>query len=158
MTVVELRNRLEALLNREVIYGIFFESVKAFEEYLIDFNKIRLEEGENVFGNEIGRYSRATELEYLFGEGPKPILPKIEGEPYNFQWTGGVFDGMKIEIFGDLAEFTSSDSKAPELEQKYGKIFGIQPQDYQEALKEKLFPDFINRFRIRLGYEPVRIQ
>lgn len=155
MTVAQLRKRLEPLTNRDVVYGIFFESVRAFEEYLIDFNKIRLEEGENVQGQIVGTYSRATELEALFGEGPRPIQPKVEGEPYNFQWTGGLFDGMKIEVFGDRAEFTSTDAKTNELRNKYGDIFGIQPQDYQEALRDKLIPDFINRFRKALGYATI---
>lgn len=155
MTVAQLRKRLEPLVNRDVVYGIFFESVRAFEEYLIDFNKIRLEDGEDVFGNITGTYSRATELEALFGEGPRPIKPKVEGEPYNFQWTGGLFDGMKIEVFGDRAEYDSTDPKTQELLQKYGQILGIQEQDLAEAIRDKLYPDFINRFRKRLGYATI---
>lgn len=150
-TVLELRERLLPLKNRETVYGIFFESVAAFQAYLIDFNQIRLEEGEDVFGNLVGTYSRATELEYLFGEGPKPIKPKVEGEPYNFQWTGGLFGGMKIDIFSDRAEFTSTDGKTPELLEKYGQILGLQPEDLEEAIRERLFPDFMERLRGLLG-------
>lgn len=154
-TVVQLRDRLLPLRNREVVYGIFFESVEAFQAYLVDLNQIRLEDGENVFGNVVGTYSRATELEYLFGEGPKPIQPKIEGEPYNFQWTGGLFGGMKIDIFSDRAEFTSTDPNTEELISKYGQILGLQPEDMEEALREKLFPDFIKRLRRFIGYETI---
>ncbi|BFP39494.1 hypothetical protein FGF1_03390 [Flavobacteriaceae bacterium GF1] len=154
-TVLQLRQRLAPLVNKEVVYGIFFESVKAFEAYLIDLNQIRLEDGEDVFGNLTGTYSKSTELESLFGEGPRPIRPKVEGEPYNFQWTGGLFDGMRIDIFSDSAEFDSTDPKTGELKRKYGQILGLQERDLEEAIRERLFPDFIKRFRQRLGYAAI---
>lgn len=151
-TVVQLRQRLELLRNRDYIYGIFFEVVKRFEAYLVDFNQIRLEEGQDIFGNVFGRYSRTSELEYLFGN-PKPVKPKIAGQPYNFQWTGGLFQGMKIEIFSDRAEFTSTDSKTPELVAKYKDMFGLQKEDFEEALQNKLFPEFMILLRKQLGYD-----
>lgn len=150
-TAVQLRTRLEPLRDRDTVYGLFFDVVKSFEAYLIDLNQIRLEEGHDVFGDLTGRYKRSTELESLFGDGPRPIRPKTEGEPYNFQWTGGLFDGMFIEIFGDRAEFTSRDSKTPELVAKYGDIFGLQGQDLEEALREKLYPGFMQLIRNQLG-------
>jgi len=150
-TAVQLRARLEPLRDRETVYGLFLDVVKSFEAYLIDLNQIRLEEGQDIFGDLIGRYSRATELESLFGEGPRPIQPKREGEPYNFQWTGGLFDGMYIDIFPDRAQFTSRDSKTPELIAKYGDMFGLQPQDLEESLREKLYPGFMKLIRNQLG-------
>ncbi len=150
-TVIQLRNYLEPLKDKDTVYGLFFEVVKSFEAYLIDLNQIRLEEGQDVSGKLVGRYSRATEIESLFGEGPRPIQPKREGEPYNFQWTGGLFDGMTIDIFPDMALFTSKDSKTPELIAKYGDIFGLQPQDLNEALRDKLYPGFMKLIRNQLG-------
>lgn len=150
-TAVQLRARLEPLNDRDTVYGLFFEVVRSFEAYLIDLNQIRLDEGQDIFGDIIGTYSRATELESLFGDGPRPIEPKTEGTPYNFQWTGGLFDGMTIDIFPDRAEFTSKDSKTPELVAKYGDMFGLQPQDLDEALRDKLYPGFMKLIRNQLG-------
>lgn len=149
-TVLSLKKRLETLNNREKVYGLFFGVVKRFEAYLIDLNLIRLEEGQDVTGKVTGTYSRATELESLFGAGPRPIKPKIQGQPYNFQWTGGLFDGMKINLFGDRAEFTSTDSKAPELIARYGELFGLQERDLVEALQDRLYPGFMELLRNQL--------
>lgn len=149
-TVLQFRERLAPLANKEKVYELFFEVVKSFESYLIDFNLIRLEEGEDIFGNIVGRYKRSTELEALFGEGPKPIKPKKEGEPYNFQWTGGLFDGMYIEFTKDSFTFTSKDSKTPELKVKYKNIFGLQERDLNEAMRDKLYPGFMKLIRNQL--------
>ena len=149
-TAVQLRARLEPLKDRETVYGLFLDVVKSFEAYLIDLNQIRLEEGQDIFGDEIGRYSRTTELAAKFSQ-IKPIQPKKLGEPYNFQWTGGLFDGMYIDIFPDRAQFTSRDSKTPELIAKYGDMFGLQPQDLEESLREKLYPGFMKLIRNQLG-------
>jgi hypothetical protein len=149
--LITLRDSIEQLFTRETIFEVFLESVKAFEQYLLDFNKLRLSEGEDIRGNIVGRYSRATELEALFGSGPRPIQPKREGEPYNFEWTGGLFGGMRL-VFGDReAIFDSTDSKTRDLVSKYGEILGIQQEDLTEAIRDRLLPDFLRRVKLRLG-------
>lgn len=149
-TVHQFRERLEPLANKEFLYSLFLGVVSGLQEYLLDFNKIRLEVGQDIFGRTIGTYSKATELESLFGQGPRPIKPKVEGQPYNFQWTGGLFDGMYIEFSKDSFTFTSKDQKTPELVAKYGDIFGLQEKDLQEALDNKIYPGFMELIRKQL--------
>lgn len=150
-TVLQLRERLKPLLSRETVYGILFDVIRSFEAYLVDLNLIQLEKGQDIFGREVGTYSRATELESLFGDGPKPRQPKVEGQPYNFEWTGGLFDGFTLEISGDTAIFTSRDSKTPLLKEKYGEIFGLQEGNLIEAIDTKIGPAFLIAFRKRIG-------
>lgn len=142
-TVLELRKNLSPLLSKETVYGLLFDVIRTYEAYLIDLNLLQLEKGEDIFGNVTGTYSRATELESLFGEGPRPIEPKREGEPYNYQWTGGLFDGMRMTISNKVATFSSTDSKAPMLKAKYGELFGLQDDHLLEAIQEKFYPDFM---------------
>ena len=146
-TVLQVRERLGPLLSRETVYGILFDVIRSFEAYLVDLNLIQLEKGEDIFGKVVGTYSKATELESLFGSGPRPRREKREGQPYNFEWTGGLFDGFTLEITGTTATFTSRDSKTPLLQEKYGEIFGLQDENLQEAIREKIGPAFIKNIR-----------
>lgn len=148
--LLELQQRVKTLNDREVIYRVLFEVVKRFERYLVDLNLIQLEAGQDNEGRLIGTYARSTELEALFGDGPRPIMPKVEGEPYNFQWTGGLFDGFRLTVENNTATFTSSDSKTPLLVEKYRDIFGLQPRYLEEAVREKLYPAFAKEIRTRL--------
>ncbi len=150
MNLLRLKNNVSALNSKEAVYGVLFDVIKSFESYLIDLNLIQLEKGINTRGQVIGTYSRATELQALFGEGPRPIEEKKEGDPYNFQWTGGLFDGFRLEIENDVATFYSSDSKAPLLKQKYGDIFGLTEENFEEAVNTKIYPAFAKAFRERL--------
>lgn len=99
-------------------------------------------EGRDIFDKEIGTYSRSTELEYLFGDGPKPRKPKIEGQPYNFEDTGSFFDGFYLDISNGMAEWKSKDSKTPLLVQKYGDIFGLDDVNLKNVIKNILVPGF----------------
>lgn len=150
MNLVQLQRNVQALDDKEVIYGLVFEVIKRFEAYLIDLNLLQLEEGKNPEGRILGTYSRSTELEALFGDGPRPIEPKREGEPYNFQWTGGLFDGMILTVENNTATFYSTDSKTPILLEKYGNIFGLSKEHLQEAVSQKIYPAFAQAFRARL--------
>lgn len=149
-TLLQLQQRIRPLRSKEVVYGVLFEVIKRFEAYLIDFNLIQLEEGRNIRNELLGRYSRATEIESLLGEGPRPIQPKREGEPYNFQWTGGLFDGFTLIIENNTATFTSRDSKTPLLVEKHGDIFGLSPENLAEAIKDRIGPAFVQAIREKL--------
>lgn len=149
-TVLQLRERLKPLLSRETVYGILFDVIRSFEAYLVDLNQKNLEQGADIFGLLLGTYSRATEIESLFGDGPRPIKPKTEGEPYNFQWTGDLFGGMKLVIENNVAYITSDTPYTPELLDKYGEIFGLTDIDLAEAIQTRIGPGFIKSIRSTL--------
>ena len=149
-TIKQIRSRVNPLLNQNELYEVAFEVLRRFEAYLVDFQILQLEQGQDRNQRIVGRYSRATELESLFGSGPKPRQEKKEGEPFNFEWTGGLFDGMILEIRGQTATFTSRDSKTPLLREKYQDIFGLQDRYLQEAIREKIAPAFARVIKNRI--------
>lgn len=146
--LLEFRNNLAKVSDKKVLVEIALDAAYQLRAFLIDLNQIQLEAGRDIDGQRLGTYSRATELESLYGE-VKPILPKREGSPYNFQWTGGLFDGMKIIATGRELIFTSSDSKTPLLVEKYGDIFGLTQEHMEEAV-ERIIPIFIDEICRRL--------
>lgn len=71
-------------------------------------------------GNELGVYSLATELIARF-ESPKPIKPKVEGKPYNLEWSGKWFKAMVAKLENNIEyDIFSSDFKDRELRERYG--------------------------------------
>lgn len=146
--LLDFRKNLAEVSDRKVLIQIMLDAAYQLRALLIDLNQIQLESGKDINGRVLGRYSRATEIESLFGE-IKPIQDKREGEPYNFEWTGGLFDGMKIVARKQSLEFTSSDSKTPLLVAKYGEIFGLTEKHMAEAV-EKIIPLFLEEICKRL--------
>ena len=84
--------------------------------------------GLDAKGKVIGRYSKATEG-YAADPENRPRQPKIAGEPFNFEWTGGLFDELYL-TFDSKDSYTlfSYDAKASFLKDTYGDIF-----DFTEA-------------------------
>lgn len=115
-------------------------AVKLIADDLINLNREdQLFEGIGSDGNIIGVYSRATEemTQGLTGPG----YPKRAGDPFNFYDTGGVFkrftyrfkDDSKIELF-------STDSKVPELLDKYPNMFNLTPENEEKFNYKLLVP------------------
>lgn len=121
--------------------------MKRFQNILLNLQKKRLNEGQNIFGNTIGVYSPATE-EIARQENPRK--PKIAGEPFNFEYTGGFFDGMKAIFSGDEVTFTSSDSKTSLITEKWDNIFGQSDEDLQSFVSKVLYPAYMIQFRSKL--------
>ncbi|MEM7485036.1 MAG: hypothetical protein AAF348_07490 [Bacteroidota bacterium] len=138
-TLLKLSQNLQLLKSRDALERIVFALVREYEEVFIRLNKEQLSQGRDIFNIEIGTYSRATEIESLFGE-VRPIRPKTEGEPYNFEWTGGLFEGMELRINNNVAVFTSTDSKTDILVSKYGDIFGLTDDNLREVVQNTLLP------------------
>ncbi len=147
-TIQKFRQKLRAISDEQLLISLVFEQIERYKGILIDYVQIQLEEGQNPKGQVVGVYKRATELESLFGT-PKPILPKKEGDPFNFQWTGGFFDGMFLKVTKKDAQFGSTD-KAELLESKYGELLGLQIKNFIEAKEDYLVPGLISDIRKRL--------
>lgn len=89
--------------------------------------------GLDAKGKVIGRYSKATEG-YAADPENRPRQPKEAGQPYNFEWTGGLFDEMFLTFdTKDTYTLFSYDAKATFLKDKYGDIF-----DFTEAHNDRI--------------------
>lgn len=100
----------------------------------------QLAKGLGSDGALLGTYSRNTELISIF-ESPKPRRAKVEGQPYNFDWTGSFFDKFDM-MFEDEQSFTlfSRDSKAKMLEETYGELTTLTEQNNKRINEEILRP------------------
>lgn len=112
------------------------------EELVLFLQQEQLNEGENKKGQIIGVYSAYTEI---LTNGRKK-----KGEPFNFQDTGSFFDEMYIKI-QTSPEFSitigSKDSKSKLIEEKYGNVFGLNPENTKVLQNQitQLFIRFLNK-------------
>ena len=102
-----------------------------------------------------GRYS-ATTVQYA--KQNRPLLPKIEGKPYNFVWTGSFFQKMRVKLNNNLNdmsyEIISNDEKAKPgglFELEYGDILTFGDEIAKDVEKLYIAPDFNKEFEKRLS-------
>lgn len=111
----------------------------------------QLAEGIDSKGKVVGRYSINTPS-YIDPTNP-PRQDKEPGQPYNFEWTGGLFDNMYLH-FEDLKSYSlfSEDSKAKFLEKEYGDIFTLTEKNNErinnEILRPLMYDEIIKRLFI----------
>lgn len=142
-SLAQLSQKLRPLRSRSNLYQIVFDLVRRYENVFVNLQKQQLSQGQDIFGNTIGEYSQLTEQ---IAQLENPRKPKIAGEPYNFEWTGNFFDGIRLEVRRDTAIFSSSDSKTPLLVAQYGDIFGLSDENLTEVVSRVLLPAL--QFRI----------
>jgi hypothetical protein len=125
--------------------------IKRRDEVIKILKTEQLAEGIDSKGRVVGRYSPNTK-NYIDPSNP-PRQDKTAGQPYNFEWTGGLFDKMYLH-FEDLNSFSlfSQDSKAQMLEKEYGDIFTLTDKNNerinQEILRPAMYDEIINRLFI----------
>lgn len=111
----------------------------------------QLTKGLDSSGKIVGRYSPATES--YIDSSNEPRQPKTAGMPYNFEWTGGLFDKMYLH-FEDNKSYSlfSRDAKAKMLEEEYGDIFTLTKKNNerinQEILRPAMYDEIIRRLFI----------
>ena len=148
-TIIQLQENTKSLKKRIELEKILFEEVKKFSGLIIDIQQERLSKGKDTEGNILGTYTIATEGYALFGN-IKPVRPKKAGQPYNFEWTGGFFDGMTLAVFKSKAVFRSKGKSTKELLLKHDNLMGLDEEGRQSALEEFLFDAFVNRVRQKM--------
>ena len=139
--IADLKKELPKIL-RDIL-------IKKRDEVIRILKDEQLGEGKDSKGKVIGRYSRNTP-DYINPEDP-PRQDKIPGQPYNFEWTGGLFDKMYLH-FEDLKSYSlfSQDSKAAFLKKEYGDIFTLTKKNNERVNNEILRPEMYNTIIERL--------
>ena len=107
--------------------------------------------GLDAKGKVIGRYSKATEG-YAADPENRPRQPKIAGEPFNFEWTGGLFDELYL-TFDSKDSYTlfSYDAKATFLKDTYGDIFDFTEAHNYRINFEIIAPELDNKLTQKLN-------
>lgn len=143
-TIVQFRRNLRRIANAKYLELALFTEIKRFENLFLRAQKEQLNEGVSYKGKVFGEYSFATEQ---IAKERNTRKPKIAGEPFNFEDTGGFFDGMTLEVFEDRAEFWSTDSKTPLLVTKYKDLFGLDPERFAQIFNRVIYPAFMLELR-----------
>lgn len=138
-SLVQFQKNLQKLDDRKYLNDILFNAIRKTEKIAISLQKQQLSEGRDNQDKVVGTYSRATELESLFGD-VKPRQSKREGDPYNFEWTGDFFDGMELLFSSDEVSFWSKDSKTPLLVEKWENIMGLDDINLYNYIQNALYP------------------
>ena len=101
-------------------------------------------------GKLIGRYSKATEG-YAADPENRPRQPKVAGQPYNFEWTGGTFDELYLTFDSkDTYTLFSYDAKATFLKDTYGDIFDFTEAHNQRINYEIILPELDRKLTQKL--------
>lgn len=121
-----------------------FRFIKSIEKELLDKNKDQiLNESKDIFGNEIGFYSYATEV---ISKGKKK-----KGEPFTGFETGDFFKGFYMQEVSGVLRFGSSDPKTSKILSSEhwlsDELFGLSDEDLKEVIEKRLLPFFIKNSR-----------
>ena len=147
-TIAQFSQRLSRIANREALELILFVEIKRYENIFVRLQKEQLNKGEDNEGDLFGTYTEATQK---IAALERPRKPKVAGQPYNFEYTGGLFDGMELRVSENQAYFFSTDSKTEELIGKYDGLFGLQPENLKEVISNVIAPAFILQIRKELN-------
>ena len=90
-----------------------FDFVKKIDKQIFDANMKQLDQGENAEGKLLtnkdkkytGLYTKFTEE---LSKESSSLLPKIEGEPYNFVNTGDFIKGFNMKVTSKGVEINST--------------------------------------------------
>jgi len=147
-TIAQFQQRLSRIANKSVLEIILFIEIKRYENIFIRLNKEQLSKGEDNQGKKLGTYKKATEE---IAKTQNPRQPKIAGQPFNFEYTGGLFDGFELRVFEKEAYFYSTDDKTDLLIGKYKGLFGLQEDNLKKVISTVILPAFILSIRKELN-------
>lgn len=146
--LIQLQKNFQKLANKKYLEELLFTEIKRYENIFVNLQKKQLSSGEDNEGDLFGTYTHATE-EIARLENPRK--PKTAGEPYNFEYTGGLFDGMELQFRDNEAFFWSTDNKTKELVVKYDGLFGLQEDNLRKVIQQIIAPAVILQIRKTLG-------
>lgn len=114
----ELSNNVQTLITRlpQIVADVIVDN----NNQVIDYNTAQLEEGKQSTGDNMPLYASNSYAQFKKSIGSKSS-PRTD-----LKVTGDFYSGFYVKKSGQNLIFGSSDSKATELEAKYGKdIYGI---------------------------------
>lgn len=121
-----------------------FKYIKSIEKELIQIQKDRIfNESKDIFGNDLGFYSYATEV---ITKGRKKA-----GEPFTGFDTGDFFKGFNSFVSNEQFSFSSTDKKTSTILNSENwlsdEIFGLTDKELNKVIAEKLLPYFIKNIK-----------
>jgi len=128
----------------DILSDELFAFIKSVSKYLIDLNKEQINKNsQDIFGNPIGFYSRATEI--ISGGRKK------EGDPFTGKDTGSWLNKFYMTVYDDIFYFGSTDPKTDDILDSPNwlsqDLFGLTDENLKEAIETKFKPFIINYSR-----------
>lgn len=109
-------------------------------------NREQLEEGFDSNGERLNKYRNPIYARKKAAMNPKPGL----GNP-DLKLTGSFYRGIRADVEDGQIHVYSTDSKDPELVEKYGSdIYGLGTEKGNEYIKDHLQPSFQGLIREKL--------
>ena len=122
-----------------------FNFIRTLENEMAQYNRARLNiDSEDIDGNPLGFYSKGTEV---ITEGRKK-----EGDPFTLFETGKFLPSVFAKVQNDSIFFGATDPKLNEIFKNLltTNIFGLQDQDLNKILIEKVQPFLIRYYQKNL--------
>lgn len=144
-TLLQQYEKVKKLSPEKIVRDVF-AFIKTIEKELAAYNVATLNQNsEDIFGKPIGFYSRATEN---YTEGKKKF-----GEPFDLLDTGDFLEGVFAKVQKDSIFFDTKDSKKKEVLKNLlsQDIFGLQEQDLNKVIQERILPFMQKYFRKELS-------
>jgi hypothetical protein len=129
-------------LNALAIEKIIFDFLKSIQSHLAKTNAERLNnKSQDVFGDPIGFYSRATEIITL-GQ-------KKAGEPYDMKDTGEFLSKFYASVSKGIITFGSTDPKTDDILDNpnllSADLFGLTDGELKDVINQRLLPYFLKQ-------------
>lgn len=134
-------------LEPELVSKALFDFIKSVSKELIEYNKKQLnEDSQDIYGNAIGFYSKATEI---ISKGSKKA-----GEPFDAKDTGGFLNKFYMTVYDDIFFFGSSDPKTDDILDSPNwlshDLFGLTDENLQMPIDTKFKPFILNHYKTLL--------
>ena len=100
MNVLDYKNKLNSIS----VQSLVKDAVDKHSKQIVKVNQQELSQGKNFFGESVGVYSKSTED---IAKKENPRKPKKAGSPFNFEYTGELFDKMFIKYNGKVISISS---------------------------------------------------
>lgn len=135
-------------IDTDVISKELFDFIKAIREEIINLNRNQIyEKSEDIYGNAIGFYSKATEI---ITRGSKKA-----GEPFDGKDTGSFLKNFYVSVVDNTLYFGSSDSKTKDILDSPNwlshSLFGLTDENLNKVIQEKIYPFLMQQYAKKLG-------
>jgi hypothetical protein len=143
VTVKDLLNKLKGVNITSLTATVIKEKTKE----IIEVNQKELREGKNFVGQTVGLYAKSTEL--ISKESPTPNQPKIAGQPYNFDWSGNLFEREFITYSNAKIKFDSrgKGDNQKQLFVSVNRLLGVDEKGEKIINFEIVLPGLQKKFK-----------
>lgn len=140
--LVRVRTISPAVMEKEI-----FDFIKTIKNEMVEKNREQIfEKSQDIYGNAIGFYSRATDV---ITKGRKKA-----GEPFDGKDTGAFLKSFYATVLDDLVFFGASDPKTDlilESDSWLSKdLFGLTDENLRVFIRERILPFVVKEYRQKL--------